>query len=476
VSRKKLLFVGLLLATVSAAALIGVYLFNPAVTSHLAVGKAEQEHAAEQFVGQEAREQKPRGLVGHEGGDVSAEEKSHAPKLKQDSESAIEVVAAADFVPPLSRSSPVRNVMREISLLQSEMAKGRHDVPQALKAAMLRAQDVFRGMDPSRISTYEIESAAAFVLSGGDPSILARPLGSSTLSEQQRILLEGVASYATADLVTAKEKFANVKLEQLETTLTAQLTMALVQLDSSAEHHESSQRLAFVADVLPGTLIEEAAIRRIIPLLALQAKRQQLLYWTTRYLRRFPNSLYYRDFEASLVKAIVALSPDESAMEAGILRGMFTVAREVRAASLSREIMLLAVQRADTSLCDRVETSLAATFDLGTSQFLDSVVLFKICKVVDGGQQNLQKMKTVDRAKLGEEVKLYLDKAVTMAEAVLGDAPPGDAGSFGPHFPLWKDSTHADLFASVTQQLDVTLAAIRKADDDESSVDKQPQQ
>ena len=114
----------------------------------------------------------------------------------------------------------------------------------------------------AQISVSEVQSVANYVLSGGDPLVVERLIKSESLLPEQKSLLAGVMSYATADFVKASELLIPLDPRKFEIALSAQLSMAQAQLAKTASHSDNIKRLAYAADVIPGTLIEEAATRR----------------------------------------------------------------------------------------------------------------------------------------------------------------------------------------------------------------------
>ena len=474
---------GLALLATSAVGVSGVVFVKPGLLSQFAmVAGAEVISEGKPPTHQKAEQQTELPMP-HEGRDSISNNElgladgtprggEHDATRKNGPEQQVELAAAPDFVVPVSRSSLVVQAMRKISKLQSEMAMGHKNAPQALKTEMLRVPKLIAEMEVSKLTSSEIQSAALFVLSGGDPSVVARFLQAASMSVEQRALLEGVANYATADFSKASERLLPLNPNQFETTLNAQLTIAQVQLTAPANSPNIINRLAFAANIVPGTLIEEAAIRRIIPHLSRKGEVNSLLYWTQRYLRRFPNSLYYRDFEVSFVDAIVSMANDKLEWDETSLASTFRAAGENRTARLAREILLRVIQSGNTAGCVLVAKALDKSFGSGSDKFSESEVLIEICRVTELDEKNLADLKLIDPSKLDEAVKQNLVKAIAMAETIQLDEPLLEDNGIGPHLPLAADEAFAALFASVAQQMDASIAAIKKVDKDEAGSGK----
>lgn len=392
--------------------------------------------------------------------------------LAQSSAEQVAVTAASDFVSPKSQTSPFGKAMREISALQAAMAQGVSGSPGDLKASMLRAKSAFVSGGATATSPEDLQSLAQYVLSGGDPSAATKVLQNSSLKAHHRDLIEGVRSFATADLAKARLKLLPLDGKSFGTMLDAQLTMAQVQLDDASSTDQKRKRLSHVANIVPGTLIEEAAIRRLIPLLAQAKDSKALIYWTTRYIRRFSSSLYYQDYESTLVDSLALVSTTDMHVTQLVLDEIFTSANEQQAASLSRKLLLIAVDNGNSLLCDDVQKSLSKTSYLKADGNTDTLALLSVCKAAEGDARVLQDLRMIDTTAMSSVVKANLDKAIVMAEAIQKSIPLKDDGMFGPHLPLSESGDYASLFASVAQQIDSSVAAIKKANDHETRLNK----
>lgn len=447
------------------ASVAGVYFVKPELFSHLpfSIGAKFAKSEVEIVAGKEPQDHVDVGALPDK--DTSKQEPPE--ELQQTSTESVAITAAPDFVAPRSQTSPVNKAMREISKFQSRMARGVDASSRDLKSAMLGAQKIVTSNVAGPLQLDEIGSIAQYVLSGGDPSAAARALQNSKLTGQQKDLLEGVQSYATANLAVAKEKLLPLDAKRFGVMLDAHLTMVQVQLDEHSDFSKKLDRLAYVANLVPGTLIEEAAIRRMLPLFGRDENSKTFQYWTKRYLRRFQNSLYYEDFESSLVEALARVSEANRDFQS-TLGEIFTNSKQAQAASLSRRLMTLAVDTGNTVLCDDIYKALLGAGDLETEAFADTKVLVGVCKAAGADIKLLEELRELDGLAVSEATKIRLKKAIAMAEAIHKSSPLQDDGHLGPYLPLSQSDDFASLFASVAQQIESSLSAIEKADGHET--------
>jgi hypothetical protein len=468
-SRRKFFILGGLSPVLSLAVLGVLFFAKPGLLSELpfigAFGKvADAQQSVDQSQVENANiEEKPA----HNG--AENEEPSEPPMTSSDKQ--IEVVAAADFSRPQSQVSAIVQAQRTISAMQMGMAQGKTDSSRALKAAMIAAQRLLSDTNTSKITDGDLEAIALYVLSGGDPSIAAKFSKSAAITAHHKALLQGVVSFATADFTKAKEELLPLDGKQFNTVLDAQLSMVQVQLEAYEQSEKSLKRLSYVADIVPGTLIEEAAIRRMIPVFAKLDDPSGFAYWTKRYLRRFTQSFYYLDFETSLINTFVRRAERKFPSDEVVLAGIFETAGEARAGRISSQILLRAVENADTDRCDQIEQSISRSFDVKSSSFLNTRAVLKVCKAADGNKDRLFELNSIDVSQLDEGIKKVVADAIVMATEIQIDAPLKDDGSFGPYFPISETEEYGSLSASVAQQLDGSVRAIKKAGDDEVSPD-----
>ena len=403
---------------------------------------------------------------------TGSEADGHGETAKKSADKIIELIPAADFVLPAARSSSITQAMREITSLQSDLAYGKSDAPQKLKAAMLKMPALVAQVDLKKAAAPEVQAIALYVLSGGEPSLILQFLKSAVLTDQQRDLLLGTFSYATGDTVQAAEKLLPLMPKEFDTVLTAQLKMTQAQLAPKDKNSDTIWQLSFVADIVPGTLIEEAAIRRIISRIDYRDDLRGFFYWTGRYLRRFPDSLYYRDFETSFVTAAVGMpSENKIAVEMGLTE-TFRLAGAVRTEMFAQRILLLAIAKGNMEICSQTAKAISPVFDLEAPGFKNVSALMKACVAAEGNEANLKALQAIELSDLDEFVALQVRQAMVMEETIQKQSPLQDDGTFGPHQPLSQDESYGDLFASVAQQLNASTGTTDKVDDDETGTNK----
>ncbi len=467
---KKTLCIGAATCAAISAASAGVLFIWPSLMQHVpfSTSLSQPTHEEPTRETDTTKHSVPSEKIENGRGGEQVQSNDHgAPAAKKNDE--VELLAATDYVTPGSRTSPIVQAMREITQSQSSMANGDEEISPQLKMLMLRMPLLLNAAEPETNSQWEIEAIALYVLSGGDPTNTLAILKSEKLSAEQRSLLEGVTSYSKAEFSVAAEKLLPLEVQHFESFLAAQLAITQAQLETPLNSGKSIQKLAFAANLVPGSLVEEAAIRRILPHLARHGDSQKFTYWAQRYLRRFPNSLYYSDFEQSFMLAISTLSKKKLVVDENELAKIFQIAGKKRTLPLARQILMTAIQTADTAACKHTSEAIELTYKIDDLGFEDLSALVRICQVVENIEAGPSALKQIDSSKLDTTVKRQLDQAITMAAAILANSALEDISSFGPNLPLSASVDYEALLASVAQQLAGSLAVINRVDDDETS-------
>ncbi len=204
---------------------------------------------------------------------------------------------------------PVRMV-RTLELLQDQIAEGAEASDAARRDLIAAIAQRFLAMD---VSTWQdannVNAALLYVLSGGNPAILDKLPEPD--DEDREKLLAAVRAYATGAPSDAKALWAGIDLTRLPDELVgpAALVKANLLLDSDPA---AAMRFVDIARLeSPGTLIEEAAIRRGIEIAAKVRDAARFEFLSIRYATRFPHSMYAAAFRRHFAESYLAVASDD---------------------------------------------------------------------------------------------------------------------------------------------------------------------
>jgi len=273
------------------------------------------------------------------------------------------------------------------------------------------------------------QAVVIYLLSGGAPQVVRKlPRGKLNVDER---LFNGALAYVEGRQDEARELLKDVKPRTLPLALGGQVALVLARAEASL----AIERLDDARLLLPGTLVEEAALRREILLVGQAEEFDKFEFLTLAYIRHYRNSIYAGDFwqrfSTGLTQSSLALDDRRFARITALLEQIDRASRLklylviARAAMLRGQLAVtrLAGERALTLSADASADRERAHFFRGTSRTLTDEY--------DGG---LAELKALDRSKLPERdvpllnatVQLALDvrKPFAGGSAAAADKPP----------------------------------------------------
>ncbi len=203
--------------------------------------------------------------------------------------------AQAHRLPP-GELQPWR-VFRRLQRVQDRIVAGEPGSLQAYREAMAHAAQEMMAL-PAETWRHErnVMSAAAYVLAGGRPELARHVLGMPGISADARRLLEGAHAYAMGKYYNAYNLLYEVHPELLPVSIAGQVALVKAMLMSPRDLDRATTYLAMARRMAPGTLVEEAALRRIIRIKAEAGAVDDFFRAARSYARRFPNSVFLSDF------------------------------------------------------------------------------------------------------------------------------------------------------------------------------------
>jgi len=211
-------------------------------------------------------------------------------------------------VPATAEGLEPYQMMRSLQLMQDQIAGGDH--------AALPMQRKLLAIIDERLRSSEIEDFedrrninAVFIYgtSGGNPETLERLVSRLELDEKQKKLGDGILRYARGDLAGARMLLADLEIEQMDRELAAPLALVVGSLLAQQDPPRALELYDAARLLSPGTLIEEAALRRSIPVIVELQDEERLGRAARQYVDRFLHSPYASQFAEAFVSAIIVM-------------------------------------------------------------------------------------------------------------------------------------------------------------------------
>ncbi|WP_201859701.1 chemotaxis protein MotC [Microvirga soli] len=210
-----------------------------------------------------------------------------------------------DEARPLAVPSPLQMV-RTLHLMQDQIAIGSTEAHIGQRG-LLGVLDIrFMELAPEVWQNGKnVHAAVLFVLSGGNPGLLRKLLemGSSVVTENERPLVEGALAYVEGREEAAYNALVSLDPRTFPPTMSAQLALVQSALVVRKDPAKSDELLDFVRLQAPGTLFEEAALRRQVFVASQTGHIEKFQSLATDYLRRFRHSVYAGNFRQRLASA-----------------------------------------------------------------------------------------------------------------------------------------------------------------------------
>ncbi len=178
--------------------------------------------------------------------------------------------------------------------------------PAGLAEAREKYGTLLREGAASGLDSRELrEHAEIFVLSGGDVSVLT-PLGEDLEPKtNEKKLFDGIEAYGKGRTPAAESILLSLDASAFDALRGAHLSLAQALLGSRTNPERAFEYFEKARLLLPGTLIDEAALRQIVVLASKTSNRERFSRAAVSYLSRFRRSAYVAGFETQLAFHIV---------------------------------------------------------------------------------------------------------------------------------------------------------------------------
>ncbi|MBC9880735.1 chemotaxis protein [Bradyrhizobium sp. INPA01-394B] len=306
-------------------------------------------------------------------------------------------------------------LVRALQAVQDGIANGDTAAHGSHIAMIRQIGEKFLAADPAVWSNPQNGQAVViYLLSGGAPQVV-RKLPRDKINVDAK-LFDGALAYVEGRQDEARELLKDVKPRSISSGMGGQVALVQGALFARSEASLAIERLDDARLLLPGTLVEEAALRREILLVGQAEDFDKFEFLTLAYIRHYRSSVYAGDFwqrfSTGLTQSSLALDDRRFARVAVLLEQVDRASRLKLYLVIARGALIrgkltvarLAGERALTLSADAAADRERAHFYRGASRaFTDEY---------DGG---LAELKALDRSKLTERDVLLLNASLQLA-------------------------------------------------------------
>jgi chemotaxis protein MotC len=222
--------------------------------------------------------------------------------------SALAAFAVLTPVAAVADSAHVSDLVDELRGIQLRIAQGDKAAYPAQLSQLKTIGAAIATASPETWKTKrEADSLVIYILSGGSLANVEPLLKGDALIESERSLARGALAYVTNHETNAVALLNEIDLTALDARLAGEVAFARSVLETKRDAKAAIDLLDWARLVEPGGLVEEAALRREIALLADAKDVSRLAVLIRQYASRFAASLYAPDFLRDLAGAIARL-------------------------------------------------------------------------------------------------------------------------------------------------------------------------
>lgn len=314
----------------------------------------------------------------------------------------------------------LRDTIRILEGLQDATAKGEQAAVDVQSKLTLQIDTDIKNIDWADLQDpRNLRALAVYLFSGGNPDVVEQRLAPLKNDQELKGLLDGALAYTRGDKINAGKLLKDVDPDKLPANLGGRVALVKAILISQTDLKSALKLLSTVRTLMPGTLVEEAALRRCINFAGKLRDVRQLELCASLYVRRFPKSVYWQEFEDNfaLTQATV-----DYANEPRLFARMDMGLSDLPLATHRKMLLAIgkaAVTRGKFSLANLAaarsnQMSLAGSVDMVRSNLYMGAGMI----VLQDYEAGRRKLEAINRAVLDESDQALLDKALNIVNQI----------------------------------------------------------
>jgi chemotaxis protein MotC len=347
-------------------------------------------------------------------------------------------------------------LVRMLQALQDQIASGNLEAHNAQPALLKRLGEKFKETDPGVWKDPRNSRAAVtFLLSGGDPQVVGALRARHVLDIDEAIL-DGAVAYVEGRPEEAKARLGGINARSLPAALGAEVALVQSALLAQSDFKAAIERLDEVRLLMPGTLVEEAALRREIFLVGQVDDFDKFESLAMQYFRRYRHSIYAGTFRQRFALAVARFSFAQQADRFPRLVAVIEQLDRVSQRALYLLIARTALVRGKIEMTDLAAERIVALTEEENPERARARLYRAAARVVTNAHEEaLLDLRQIDGAGLSERDAELLAAALTMGRNVRKALPPAPASR--------DDSTAEQTSMRPRIDFSASLAAVDRA-------------
>ncbi|MDX8503913.1 chemotaxis protein MotC [Mesorhizobium captivum] len=314
-------------------------------------------------------------------------------------------------------------LVRSLQLIQDRIAGGDHAALPMQAKLLEMADDRLRVADAGDFKDPKnFRALLVYGMSGGNPVTVEAAASRATTDPQSLAIAKGIVAYLNGRPAAAIEILKPIDPMSVPPDLGAFLALVKGSLLATDEPLTALTLLDEARLLSPGTLVEEAALRRSVGIAAAQGDAARFALASTQYVAGYLYSPYASQFADSFVSGVIALHMSISQDKLADITSMMDAERE-------KVIYLRIARRAAIDGLTDLSAFASARAEQGRNgngnQDDPRAVLYSSLSTVTSATIDDVRVRLgkIDRGKLSESDRALLDAAQAVAGEVVAPVP-----------------------------------------------------
>ncbi|WP_260855535.1 chemotaxis protein MotC [Mesorhizobium amorphae] len=313
-------------------------------------------------------------------------------------------------------------MVRSLQLVQDRLASGDHAALPMQNKLLEMADARFRASKPDDFKEpRNLRALLVYGMSGGNPATVRSAAGRVQLDQTNQAIVDGILDYLGGQpgpAIAALQPIDPMTLSPDVGAFVALIKGSLLAIDDPVQALTLLDQARLLS---PGTLVEEAALRRSVAIATTNGDAARFAQASTQYVERYLLSPYASQFADSFVAGVVTLHMALSQDKLADITSMMDTERE-------RVIYLRIARRAAIDGLNDLSafaSTKAIPQDKGATQADDprAELYASLSSITSATVDDIRaKLKTIDRSRLSPSDRSLLDAAQQITQEVV--APP----------------------------------------------------
>ena len=353
-----------------------------------------------------------------------------------------------------------RNAARTLEKIQDATATGEISaVELQSKLIVQMGTDLTNAKESDLQDARNLRAVAVYLFSGGNPNVAERRLIPLRIDPENKVLLDGALAYARGDKASAVKFLEKVDLSSLPPTLAGRVALVKAILTSAEDIRAALALLGTARALMPGTLVEEGALRRCISFAGKLPDIGQLEHCASSYIRRFPKSLYSKDFEESFTLSLIEM---DYLKAGGTMPRLNLILKDLPPADYRNMLLMIskaAVGHGRHSLAissaqSAGELSRAGSAEMARSNLYEGAILI----AGEGYEAGRAKLEKIDASLLDPGDRALLEKALELARQISRKPDAAGEESSKPPLPAGPEKDQSPAYTNILARAKIALA------------------